>query len=86
MSENNINEFLLDQELESEPTGYDLPDDIDSILDAVESEDEVFSFNTTEDQKSGSGKIATKPAKSFPNDGIPLMTDIIDPPPKRRRR
>lgn len=41
MANDSINDFLLDQELEGDPTSddNDLPDDIDAILDAVEEED-----------------------------------------------
>ena len=41
MSEEQINDFLLDQELSPEdlPGENELPDDIDAILDAVEEED-----------------------------------------------
>ncbi|MBD3610715.1 MAG: hypothetical protein HUJ30_09220 [Gammaproteobacteria bacterium] len=40
MSDNNINDFLLDQELDgNDSAASELPDDIDAILDAVEEED-----------------------------------------------
>ena len=41
MADDSINDFLLDQELEADPSSddNDLPDDIDAILDAVEEED-----------------------------------------------
>ncbi|MDH5183716.1 MAG: hypothetical protein OEX12_07470 [Gammaproteobacteria bacterium] len=41
MADDSINDFLLDQELEGDPSSddNDLPDDIDAILDAVEEED-----------------------------------------------
>jgi hypothetical protein len=40
MAEEQINDFLLDQELEPDDiAGNELPDDIDAILDAVEDED-----------------------------------------------
>jgi hypothetical protein len=52
MAEEQINDFLLDQELEPDDVGGDneLPDDIDAILDAVADEDIATAPDTDEDE------------------------------------
>ena len=99
MSDNSINDFLLDQELEGDDVPEsELPDDIDAILDAVEEEEEVISIDSDQSYADDTLadiesqlltpdeiNIAEEPTNELPDDGIPIVTDIIDPPPNRKK-
>lgn len=68
MAEEQINDFLLDQELETEDLGGDneLPDDIDAILDAVEDED----ISTMPPAKSESAEYPDEMSQDILNEPI----------------
>lgn len=72
MAEEQINDFLLDQELEPDDSTSeaDLPDDIDAILDAVEDDDSSFM------PKSGDADIPSVDAFLGEDEDDEIVTDV----------